>query len=358
MSKTLGNVIDPLDSIREYGADALRFTLALGTAGQDLNLSSERLTSSKAFTNKLWNAGKFVLQNLPRQTESAAWKNILIHKFLAKRLAQDKVGKLHELIDRVTSSYDKYIEASKTRVHGSENRCKAQAVLLYVFENVLKLLHPFMPFVTEELWQALPHREQALIVSQWPKTSLPRDSKSVKNFENLQALIKAIRNARAEYSVKPAKRISASIVASPDVLLYISQSVHLVAGEGLEAYLPLADMVDISAEVHRLSKRLSKMQMEYDALVARLSSKSVQHTFGPVHVSFRNSSCCLDTLIQAICLIAIFHCPQFVSNAPEEVVRNVQEKAAEAEEKISLTKNRLSFLESTVLVSEKPISAA
>ncbi|XP_058105750.1 valine--tRNA ligase, chloroplastic/mitochondrial 2 isoform X1 [Magnolia sinica] len=378
MSKTLGNVIDPIDTIKDFGADALRFTLALGTAGQDLNLSTERLTSNKAFTNKLWNAGKFVLQNLPSESDSTAWENILTYKFDTEesilRLPLPEcwvVGKLHELIDNVTSSYDKfffndvareiydffwgdfadwYIEASKTRVHSSDGHCIAQAVLLYVFENVLKILHPFMPFVTEELWQALPHRKRALIVSQWPETSLPRDAKSIKNFENLQSLIKAIRNARAEYSVKPAKRISASIVASTDVLQYISaekdvlallsrldlqnihftesppddmnQSVHLVAGEGLEAYLPLADMVDISAEVQRLSKRLSKMQTEYDALVARLSS------------------------------------PSFVSNAPEEVVRGVREKAAEAEEKITLTKNRLSFLESTVMVSKKPISAA
>ncbi|OVA06796.1 Aminoacyl-tRNA synthetase [Macleaya cordata] len=372
MSKTLGNVVDPLDTIKEFGTDALRFSLALGTAGQDLNLSTERLTSNKAFTNKLWNAGKFVLQNLPSQSDASAWDNILEFKFDSEesllRLPLPEcwvVSKLHQLIDIVTSSYDKfffgdvgretydffwgdfadwYIEASKARLYNSEGHLAAsvsQAVLLYVFENILKMLHPFMPFVTEELWQALPHRKQALIVSPWPETSLPRHASSIKKFENLQALTRAIRNARAEYSVEPAKRISASIVASDDVLLYIStekevlallsrldlqnvhftcdakQSVHLVAGEGLEAYLPLADMVDISDEVQRLSKRLSKMQSEYDALMARLSS------------------------------------PKFVEKAPEEIVRGVKEKAAEAEEKISLTKNRLSLLQSTVLVPEK-----
>eukprot|EP00262_Sarcandra_glabra_P017779 TRINITY_DN619_c0_g2_i1.p1 TRINITY_DN619_c0_g2~~TRINITY_DN619_c0_g2_i1.p1 ORF type:complete len:683 (-),score=129.79 TRINITY_DN619_c0_g2_i1:206-2254(-) len=375
MSKTLGNVIDPIDTIEEFGTDALRFTLALGTAGQDLNLSTERLTSNKAFTNKLWNAGKFVLQNLPSESDFFAWENILSYKFDTDesllRLPTPEswvVSKLHELIDIVTSSYEKfffgdigreiydffwsdfadwYIEASKTRVYHSEGQSVAsvaQAVLLYVFENILKMLHPFMPFVTEELWQALPHRKQALIVSNWPETSLPRDAKSVKKFENLQALTRAVRNARAEYSVEAAKRISASIVANNDVLQYISaekevlallsrldlqnvsfadsppdnvnQSVHLVAGEGLEAYLPLADMVDISAEVQRLSKRLSKMQLEYNALVARLGST------------------------------------QFVEKAPEDVVQGVREKAAEAEEKITLTRNRLAFLESTVLVSD------
>ncbi|KAF3789506.1 Valine--tRNA ligase [Nymphaea thermarum] len=346
MSKTLGNVIDPIDSIKEYGADALRFTLASGTSGQDLNMSFERLTSNKAFTNKLWNAGKFVLQNLPSESDYSDWQALRGFKFnvedtfnklpLPERWV---VSKLHELIDTVTSSYDRfffgdvgrsiydffwsdfadwYIEASKTRVYNVEDPSVAavsRAVLLYTFETVLKLLHPFMPYVTEQLWQALPHRETALIVSPWPNTSLPRDVKSIKSFETLQSLTKAIRNVRAEYLVEPAKRISATVLASPEVLHNIS-SVHIVAGEGLEAYLPLADMVDIATEVQRLSKRLSKMQSEYDALVARLSS------------------------------------PQFVEKAPEDVVRGVREKAVEAEEKITLTKNRLRFLQSTVLVSE------
>ncbi|KAK3218446.1 hypothetical protein Dsin_012416 [Dipteronia sinensis] len=374
MSKTLGNVIDPLDTIKEFGTDALRFTLALGTAGQDLNLSTERLTSNKAFTNKLWNAGKFILQNLPSQTDASSWETILAYKFdneeflLAAPLPECwVVSKLHLLIDTVTTSYDKfffgdvgretydffwsdfadwYIEASKARLYNSGNYSDtllAQAVLLYIFQNILKLLHPFMPFVTEELWQALPKRKEALIVSSWPQTSLPRHLNSIKRFENLQALTRAIRNARAEYSVEPVKRISASVVANEEVLQYISKekevlallsrldlqnvhftesppgdanaSVHVVASEGLEAYLPLADMVDLSAEVQRLSKRLSKMQSEYDGLVARLNS------------------------------------PNFVEKAPEDIVRGVREKAAEAEEKINLTKNRLDFLISTVLVT-------
>ncbi|CAH9102086.1 unnamed protein product [Cuscuta europaea] len=372
MSKTLGNVIDPIDTIKEYGTDALRFTLSLGTAGQDLNLSAERLTSNKAFTNKLWNAGKFILHNLPCQDDEAAWNVILACKFndmdsmLKLPLPECwVVSKLHALIDAVSSSYEKfffgdiarevydffwaefadwYIEASKARLYHSGDGSisyVAQAVLVYVFQNVLKMLHPFMPFVTEELWQALPRRqESALIISAWPEDSLPRSANSIRKFENLQSLTRAIRNARAEYSVEPAKSISASIVASPDINQYISsekevlallskldlhnihfmecppedanKSVHVVASEGLEAYLPLADMVDISTEVLRLSKRLTKMQAEYDALKARLSSS------------------------------------MFMEKAPEEIVRAVQEKAAEAEEKLMLTRSRYDFLRSTV----------
>ncbi|RCV09591.1 hypothetical protein SETIT_2G041900v2 [Setaria italica] len=371
MSKTLGNVIDPLDTIKDYGTDALRFTLSLGTAGQDLNLSTERLTSNKAFTNKLWNAGKFLLQNLPDRSDVSAWDFLLANKFDTEASLQKLplpecwvVTGLHELIDRVSTSYDKfffgdaareiydffwgdfadwYIEASKTRLYHSGDKlaaATAQSVLLYVFENILKLLHPFMPFVTEELWQAFPYRKQALMVAPWPTTDLPKDLRSIKRFQNLQSLIRGIRNVRAEYTVEPAKRISASVVATADVLDYVSkekqvlallskldvqnvhftesapgdanQSVHIVADEGLEAYLPLADMVDVSEEVKRLSKRLTKMQSEYDALMARLNSQS------------------------------------FVEKAPEEIVRGVREKASEAEEKISLTKTRLAFLQSTV----------
>ncbi|KAJ1393269.1 Valyl-tRNA synthetase, tRNA-binding arm superfamily [Sesbania bispinosa] len=349
MSKTLGNVIDPLDTIKEFGTDALRFTLALGTAGQDLNLSSERLTSNKAFTNKLWNAGKFILQNLPNENDISAWEKILSYKFDSEGSVLNLplpecwvVSKLHLLIDSVSASYDKfffgevgretydffwadfadwYIEASKDRLYhsgtgGNSVASVAQAVLLYTFENILKVLHPFMPFVTEELWQALPNRKHALIVSPWPETQLPRSTSSIKKFENLQALVRAIRNARAEYSVEPAKRISASVVASNEVIEYIAeekevlallsrldlqnlhftnsspgnadQSVHLVAGEGLEAYLPLADMVDISAEVQRLSKRLSKMQKEYDGLMAKLNSPQIVDWLGYPSLSTRD----------------------------------------------------------------------
>ncbi|KAL1833544.1 hypothetical protein ACET3Z_003195 [Daucus carota] len=374
MSKTLGNVVDPIGTMQEFGTDALRFTLALGTAGQDLNLSTERLTSNKAFTNKLWNAGKFVLQNLPKQNDTSALSTMLVYEFnkdeclLTLPLPECwVVSKLHILVDMVTTSYDKfffgdvgreiydffwsdfadwYIETSKARLYNSDGGAVssvAQAVLLYVFENILKMLHPFMPYVTEELWQALPNRTEALIVSSWPQTSLPRHTNSIKRFENFQALTRAIRNARAEYSVEPAKRISASIVANSEVTQYISkekevlallsrldlqsihftdsppndanQSVHLVAGEGLEAYLPLADMVDITAEVQRLSKRINKMQKEYDGLVARLSS------------------------------------PEFIEKAPREIIDGIKEKASEAEEKLTLTKNRLTFLESTTVVA-------
>ncbi|GJZ43847.1 valine--tRNA ligase, chloroplastic/mitochondrial 2 isoform X1 [Tanacetum coccineum] len=210
MSKTLGNVIDPLDTIKEFGTDALRFTLALGTVGQDLNLSTERLTSNKAFTNKLWNAGKFVLQNLPDRSDASAWETLLAHKFdkeehLLGLLLPEYwvVSKLHVLVDAVTTSYDKYfyndaaremydffwgdfadwyIEASKAHLYQSEDQALAstsQAVLLY----------------------ALPNRKEALIVSPWPLTSLPRNLTTIKRFENLQALQAKQQTLKSEFEM-------------------------------------------------------------------------------------------------------------------------------------------------------------
>lgn len=202
-----------------------------------------------------------------------------------------------------------------------------------------------MPYVTEELWQAFPDRGTALIVADWPERLLPRDREAVEKFENLQSLVRAIRNARAEYSVEPAKRISATIVATREIQDYISRekavlallarldpgnvhftdippehaklAVHLVVREGLEAYLPLKDMVDISTEIERVSKRLTKLQSEYDGLMKNLAS------------------------------------PNFVGKAPEAVVQGVRDKANDAEEKLAMLKKRLAFLESATFSSTR-----
>ncbi|CAM6124860.1 unnamed protein product [Calypogeia fissa] len=370
MSKTLGNVIDPLETIQEYGADALRFTLATGTTpGQDVNLSMERLNANKAFTNKLWNAGKFILLNLPSPSDAEAWNGVVFNKFDDESILRSMplperwvVTKLHLLIDAVTASYERfdfneggraiydffwndfadwYIEASKTRLYNNENQATvlcAQRTLVYVFDRILKLLHPYMPFVTEELWQGMPHEGKALIVSSWPEQGLPKDMQALQQFEDMQTLIKAIRNARAEYSVEPAKRITAIIVANSAYRDYLSeeknvlvalckldpaslcitsdtpndtdQAVQLVVAEGLKTYLPLAGLVDIGKEVERLTKQATKLQSEYDGNMKRLSSS------------------------------------KFVDKAPPDVVQGVRDKTTEAEEKLLIIRKRLSLLES------------
>ncbi|TYK30353.1 valine--tRNA ligase [Cucumis melo var. makuwa] len=352
MSKTLGNVIDPLDTIKEFGTDALRFTLALGTAGQDLNLSTERLTSNKAFTNKLWNAGKFILQNLPTQNDSQSWDAILSFEFekddcLLKLPLPECwiVSELHSLIDVVTISYDKfffgdvgrdvynffwgdfadwYIEASKARLYqsGGDSVALAQAVLLYVFKNILKLLHPFMPFVTEELWQALPNRKEALIISHWPQISLPRQASAVKKFENLKLLTKAIRNARAEYSVEPAKRISASIVASEEVNQYISPAATAVAASrvvaaghctpttaaaGPRQKLFFLDVFELNSnwkiyakeeivEDSRIYKFLAGINVEFDEVRGRTLGKTTFPSINNVFEEVRREESCMNVM--------------------------------------------------------------
>eukprot|EP00246_Nothoceros_aenigmaticus_P005582 TRINITY_DN17754_c0_g1_i1.p1 TRINITY_DN17754_c0_g1~~TRINITY_DN17754_c0_g1_i1.p1 ORF type:complete len:415 (-),score=70.63 TRINITY_DN17754_c0_g1_i1:12-1235(-) len=375
MSKTLGNVINPLEMIKEYGTDALRFTLATGTTpGQDVNLSMERLTANRSFTTKLWNAGKFILQNLPESSDTEAWMSLTLAQFdteaallqlpLCERWV---VTRLHQVTDSVTTSYEKfdfgevgralydffwfdfadwYIEASKTRLYQRSDLprvIRAQSVLVYVFGNILKLLHPFMPFVTEELWQAIPHQGDALMVFPWPTSGLPKDPEALNQFEQLQALIRAVRNARAEYSVEPARRISATVVIGSSALRdHISDeravltalaridpenveiceqrpgdanmAVHLVVADGLEAYLPLVDMIDIRKEVDRLSKQATKLQAEYDINMKRLQS------------------------------------PQFVEKAPEAVVQGIRDKVSEAEEKVALVKRRLNELQSMAAV--------
>lgn len=371
MSKTLGNVIDPLDSIAEYGTDALRFTLATGTTpGQDVNLSLERLNSNKAFTNKLWNAGRFIVQNLPVSSEEAHWRDLLQRKFDSQDdlmhlplCEQWIVSKLHILIDDVTLNYEKlcfgevgrliydffwsdfadwYIEASKTRLYKNDSAPPADfahSVLLYVFNHVLRLLHPFMPFVTEELWQGIYKTKGALIVAPWPESNLPRSNEALQHFGTMQALIRAIRNAKAEYAVEPGKRISAILVVANDrlqnylqeekaILVALSKldfaslqitdtipvdankTIQLVISESLEAYLPLTDLVDIKNELQRLSKQASKLQSEYDGLSQRLSSAN------------------------------------FVEKAPASVVQGVQQKANELEEKLSIVNKQLTLLES------------
>jgi len=206
MSKSLGNVVDPIEVISDCGTDALRFTLATGSAvGQDLNLSMERLTANRNFVNKLWNAGKYVLLMLSKADETE-WEAAVSADFskpeeLAKLPLSERwvVSLLHQTIDSVTERFDKYdynqagittynffwdefadwaIEASKPRTYGDAAAAAATSrrVLVYVFERVLRLLHPYMPFVTEELWQALPHSGDALILAQWPSQGLPADT--------------------------------------------------------------------------------------------------------------------------------------------------------------------------------------
>ncbi|EIE27636.1 valyl-tRNA synthetase [Coccomyxa subellipsoidea C-169] len=264
MSKSLGNVVDPVEVIGEYGTDALRFTLATGTtAGQDLNLSMDRVVGSRNLTNKLWNAGKFLQMALgqagPAYAEAAAAADFSRPESLAELSLSERwiLSSLHQVVDRVTAAHERlefgetgrafydffwsqyadwYIESAKTRLYGADADAAAstRAVLVYTFRTLLALAHPIMPFVTERLWQTLPLAQgaerQQLIGAPWPSHAGAIDETAITQYQArlawldphkslaLQATVGAIRNARAEYNVELGRRIAARVtVASADL---------------------------------------------------------------------------------------------------------------------------------------------
>ncbi|KAK9814981.1 hypothetical protein WJX73_003862 [Symbiochloris irregularis] len=250
MSKSLGNVVDPLDVIGTYSCDALRFTLATGTSpGQDLNLSIDRVTSTHAFVNKLWNAGKFILLNLEKVQEgSDEWQNLQNCSFSSSDaldgLALTErwvLSALHQVTDDCTAALERldfsaagrqtydffwnqfadwYVEAAKTRLYSSDPDAAeaARKVLVYSFRVILALLHPLVPFVSERLWRAIPHTGPTLIVGPWPSHEGAIDSFALTSFQALQGIVRSIRNARAEYGVDLGRRIPATILVADSQL--------------------------------------------------------------------------------------------------------------------------------------------
>ncbi len=335
MSKSLGNVLDPLDLVRDYGLDAMRFSLLTGgTPGNDMKLSLTRIESNRNFANKIWNAARFVIMNLedatlPIEGESfhARYKlpphesMALADRWILSRLStlEGEVERLVEsfqlgeagrqLYDFLWNEYcDWYIEASKPRLYDGDDK-ESQAtrqVLAYVLERSLRLLHPFMPFVTEAIWQNLPgigDAAQALIIARYP-TAQNRaaeagvDDEAVENFGRVQETVRAIRNARAEYDVEPSRRIAALISADGytetlreslpalaslarldaeqtivgDALDAPEKAVTLTAG-GITTYLPLAGLVDLDAERARLEKEMANVEQQLQRVNGMLANE-------------------------------------------------------------------------------------
>jgi len=369
MSKSLGNVIDPLDVVDEYGADALRFSLATGTTpGQDINLSMSRVEANRNLSTKLWNAGKFVLANIKDLSEEEL-STIVRRKFDTPESIADVplverwiVSSLHELIDHVSACNDRhdfgesgralydffwgefadwYIESSKTRLYGGDPQAAmvTRTVLVYCFHELLKLWHPFMPFVTEELWHAFPFEGESLMVDWWPASAQPRDDPSIARYEVLKASVRSIRNARSEYNVEPKRKIPASMLVEdvtlqkelskesavvallsrvdPAQLEFIQEPpmgaddgtwVQLVVGDGVAVYLPLVGLADPAKEVARLEKQAGKLEKDLAACTSRLSST------------------------------------KFLEKAPEPVVEKVRAEKQEAEEKLKAVSVRLALM--------------
>lgn len=319
MSKSLGNGIDPLEIIDEFGADALRFTLITGnTPGNDMRFYTERVEANRNFANKLWNATRFVLMNLDEDMEKATLDGLDLQiedKWILTRL-HTVIGEIKDNMDKyeiglagqriydfIWEDYcDWYIEMVKSRLYGDDkvSAKTAQNVLVVVLMETLKLLHPFMPFITEEIWQHMPGSSEALITESWPEAN--KDlifQKQKEDIEFIKTAIKGIRNARSEMNIQPSRksklifvleddslksvieesRIKFMALASAEDIVFEDDKKNLgddnisVVLDGCEIYLPLSDLIDFEKEVERLQKEKSKLEDEIRRVESKLSNE-------------------------------------------------------------------------------------
>ena len=313
MSKSLGNGVDPLDIIAEYGADALRFTLVTGNSpGNDMRFSEEKVAASRNFANKIWNAARFILMNIEGKDIGCALPEKLytsdkwiLNRFnsvtaaVTENLEKFELGMaVSKLYDFIWDDFcDWYIELAKIRMNGSdaESADSARRVLVWVMSNTLKLLHPFMPYITEEIWQTLPHEGEALIVAKWPEydenLAFPAEAADM---EKVMAVIRAIRVRRNEMNVPPSKKAHIYIeTAQPApyaegsefiARLAYGSAVEISASFAVEgavtavtddakALLPMDDLVDKAAEIARLTKELQNAQKQLDNVNAKLANE-------------------------------------------------------------------------------------
>ena len=334
MSKSLGNGIDPLEIIDEYGADALRFTLATGNSpGNDMRFSDEKVKASRNFANKLWNAARFVMmylgedydyQGLPQELLTVdKWiisKANTLAKEVTENLEKYELGiAVQKLYDFIWDIYcDWYIEIAKIRLQGDDEKAKenVKAVLVFVLTYILKLLHPFMPFITEEIYQAIPHGDESIMVSAWCNYDESLNFKTEEEeTQKVMTVIRAIRNRRAEMNIPPSKKAKVYVEAA-DVDVFKAGAEFIIrlasasdvevqdsAFDGLnnvvtiitndaKVYIPMGDLIDFEAEKKRLEKELSAAQDKLDFINKKLNN------------------------------------PGFVNKAPEKVVAQNREDAA------------------------------
>ena len=338
MSKSLGNGIDPLEMIDKYGCDALRMNMVTGNSpGNDMRFYVERCEAMRNFANKLWNASRYVMMNLGDGAKNELpavdkleiadrWVLSKLNTLIAEvteNLEKYELGvAVQKVYDFIWDTYcDWYIELTKARLYSEDSERKQTAiqVLVYVLDQVLRLLHPFMPFITEEIWQSLPHEGEALIVAKWPeyKENLAYKTEEA-HMESVMNAIRAIRNRRAEMNVPPSKKAALYILASnPEVytegegfiqrLAYADQ-VSLITAEpenldgmvccttaDAKLYIPLGQLVDVAKELERIGKELEKARKNLAGLMGKLSNEN------------------------------------FVARAPETVVKAEREKAQKAQ---------------------------
>lgn len=302
MSKSLGNGVDPLEVIEKYGADSLRFSLTQGLApGNDTRYYDEKTQSASAFMNKLWNASKFVFMNSekikPKQLGSfrltLADKWIIgrlnaVIKDVTKCLEKYEIGMANaKIYDFIWNEFcDWYIEIAKISLYGEikDKKVNTVSVLLYVLENILKLMHPIAPFITEEIYQSIPYTKGSIVTAEWPSAEKNRRyTTEIATFEKVMDLIKSIRNCKAEKGVAPSKKISVVIVGegiSSEQYAYVMKLagvgtinavnnkdeiegnfVSLIGSFG-EVALPLGELVDIAKEKERISLEMERVNKE------------------------------------------------------------------------------------------------
>ncbi|MBE6615787.1 MAG: valine--tRNA ligase [Ruminococcaceae bacterium] len=314
MSKSLGNGIDPLEIIDKYGADALRFALATGNSpGNDMRFSDEKIEAARNFANKLWNAARFVMMNLeidtielPAESELALADKWILSKFadcvksVTNNIEKYEIGiALSCLYDFIWDVYcDWYIELTKSALQdkGSARSVAAQKVLAYVLRETLKLLHPFMPFITEEIYQGLPGEEGSIMIKSFPEVDAIPAFAEAEGFEKVIDAIRAIRARRAEMGVVPSRKASVYITtkyadifaectpyferlaSAASVTLvdsYADDTAVQIITDAAAIYIPLADMIDFTAELARLEGELKQVEGE----IARVNGKLANESF-------------------------------------------------------------------------------
>lgn len=319
MSKSLGNGIDPLDIIDQYGTDALRYALSAGNSpGNDIRFSTERIESSRNFANKIWNASRFVLMNfdgnedftkVDRNKFTAADKWILsrinsLSKEVTENLEKFELGiALQKIYEFIWEEYcDWYIEMVKPRLYDKENETRLEA--LYVLNEVLgtsmKLLHPYMPFITEEIYTHLYNDDESIMISKWPEYTEENNFKAEEaQIELVKEAIRSIRNKRAEMNVPPSRKAklifvtagetekkamlegkiyfeklaSASEIAVQDDKGGIPADAVAAIIAGVEIFIPLEDLIDIEKEIERLEKEKENLQKELDRVNGKLNNQ-------------------------------------------------------------------------------------
>ncbi len=350
MSKSLGNGIDPVDVINQYGADALRFTLVTGNSpGNDARYSDEKVAASRNFANKIWNAARFIHMNIDGHDVPCALPETLsledqwivsrfntVTKEVTENLDKFELGMaVSKLYDFIWDDFcDWYIELAKRPLTGGDEAAaqNTRQVLVWVLTNTLALLHPFMPFVTEEIWQSLPHQGEALIVAPWPEYEEGRAFPQAEaEMKKVMELITAVRTRRSEMNVPPSKKAHLAIEAADTAafeaekeaiarLAYcsgveVAQSVPQAEGSvtvvtaACRAYLPMDDLVDKKAETARLTKELEGAKKQLATAEAKLQNE------------------------------------KFISKAPQKVIDGVKDNAEKLREKVRGIEEALAALQ-------------